>query len=142
MRRRCFLSWVGVSAGRLSLDFGGERYFKIDWQPEHRDGKPVVSGRFESKYGAAVSRIQLLVEGLDEKGEVISRTVAWIGGDISPFGRAYFEVPVQKFPHHRLSVFEPPPSIGRDAETLSGVLSHWATSLPRPERSPRHLAEV
>ncbi|OLB09666.1 MAG: hypothetical protein AUH18_10205 [Candidatus Rokubacteria bacterium 13_2_20CM_69_10] len=59
----------------------------------------------ENMYGASAWRVQLLVEGLDEKGRLVNQKVAWLGGDIAPFGSGYFEVPVQKLPHYRVRVF-------------------------------------
>src|SRR5437016_13102984 len=50
------------------LAFGGERYFKIDWQAGQRDGTSIVSGSVENMYGASAWRVQLLVEGLDARG--------------------------------------------------------------------------
>jgi len=85
--------------------FGGERYFKIDWQAGQRDGTSIVSGSVENMYGATAWRVQLLVEGLDEKGQLVNQKVAWLGGDIAPFGSGFFEVPMQKLPHYRVRVF-------------------------------------
>ena len=47
------------------------------------------------------------MEGLDEKGQFVNQKVAWLGGDIAPFGSGHFEVPVpvQKLPHYRVRVF-------------------------------------
>jgi hypothetical protein len=87
------------------LAVGGERYFKIDWQAGQRDGTSIVSGSVENMYGATAWRVQLLVEGLDENGRLANQKVAWLGGDIAPFGSEYFEVPVQKFPQYRVRVF-------------------------------------
>src|SRR5437016_9825847 len=59
------------------LAFGGERYFKIDWQAAQRDATSIVSGSVENKYGANEWRVQLLVQGLDEKGLLVNQYFAW-----------------------------------------------------------------
>jgi hypothetical protein len=87
------------------LVIGWERFFTIDWQPGERKGKPIVSGWVVNNYGIAATRVQLLVEGLGADGRVISQEVAWLGQDISPFQRRYFELPAPRSPNVRVSVF-------------------------------------
>src|SRR2546428_4627008 len=70
------------------LAFGGERYLQIDWQAGQRDGTSIVSGSVANMDGARAWRVQLLVEGLDEKGRLGNQKVAWLGGANSPLGRA------------------------------------------------------
>jgi hypothetical protein len=84
---------------------GWERFFTIDWQPGERNGKPIVSGWVVNTRGAAATRVQLLVEGLGAEGKVISQEVAWLGQDIPPFNRTYFELPAPRSPNSRVSVF-------------------------------------
>jgi hypothetical protein len=88
-----------------SLVVGWERFFKITWQPGERHGQPIVTGRIENTYGEAAARVQLLVEGLGDAGQVLDRKIVWLGDDIPGFGDAYFEVPVAKAPHYRVGVF-------------------------------------
>jgi len=59
----------------------------------------------QSACGVAAWRVQLLVEGLDERGDIVNQKVVWLGIDVPAFGRADFEVPVQKWPHYRVSMF-------------------------------------
>jgi len=84
---------------------GWERFFGIDWQPGERKGQPIVSGTVQNRYGATATRVQLLVEGLDENGRVIDQKLVWLGDSIGPFDRAAFEIPVVKAPKYRVSVF-------------------------------------
>src|SRR5438445_7644458 len=64
------------------LAFGGERYFKIDWQAGQRDGTSTVTGTVENMYGATAWRVQLLGEGLDEKVRRVNQKAAWLGADM------------------------------------------------------------
>ncbi len=47
----------------------------INWQRGERHDAPILSGRIENKYGEAPTRVQLLVDGLDAKGKVITQKV-------------------------------------------------------------------
>jgi hypothetical protein len=89
----------------IPVSVGGERFFRVDWQPGERKGRPIVSGTVYNRYGATAIRVQLLVVGLDDRGAVVGQEVVWLGGDVAPFGRQSFEVPVTKFPKYRVSVF-------------------------------------
>ena len=84
---------------------GGNQYFAVNWQPAERKGRPVVTGTLTNQYGATADRVQLLVEALDDSGNVISQKVVWLGDNIAPFDRAYFAIPVEKSPKYRVSVF-------------------------------------
>jgi hypothetical protein len=83
----------------------GALFFTVDWQPGERRGRPIVSGTVQSRYGATATRVQLLVEGLDENGSVIDQRLVWLGGSIGPFDRASFSTPVARSPKYRVSVF-------------------------------------
>ena len=85
---------------------GWERFFTIDWQPGTRDGHPVVSGTVKNTYGATATRVQLLVEALDDKGSIMSQRVVWLAGDgIAPFDSARFDVPVERAANYRVTIF-------------------------------------
>src|SRR5687768_13942928 len=79
----CAATWAAraqpPSTDLRPLVIGWERFFKIDWQPGERNGKPIVSGRVVNTYGAAATRVQLLVEGLGVEDKVISQEVTWLG---------------------------------------------------------------
>ena len=73
---------------------GWERYFAVTWEAFEGGGRRQLSGYVTSQYGASAGRVQLLVEGLDASGQIIAQRVEWLGGDVGPFSRRYFEVPV------------------------------------------------
>ncbi|PYM89818.1 MAG: hypothetical protein DME08_24505 [Candidatus Rokuibacteriota bacterium] len=58
-----------------------------------------------SQYGATATRVQLLVEGLDDKGGVVSQRVIWLGDSIEPYETAYFNVAVAPAANYRVSIF-------------------------------------
>ncbi len=84
---------------------GWERFFTIDWQPGERKGQTVLDGTVQSRFGASATRVQLLVEGLDENGRVIDQKVIWLGRSIGPFDRSPFSTPVTRSPKYRVSMF-------------------------------------
>jgi hypothetical protein len=117
MRTRTFVTAIliagvlatgtGVAAQRLTPHFPGwERYFTVTSETFERRGQPHLSGYVVSHYGAPAWRMQLLVEALDSTGQVVAQRVEWLGGDLAPFSRRYFEVPApQPAPTYRVSVF-------------------------------------
>jgi hypothetical protein len=76
----------------LAVDWAS--YFTVEWQATPQDGRALVSGKVTNTTGWGARRIQLLVEGLDAAGRVVSQRVAWLGVDLPAADRAFFEVPV------------------------------------------------
>src|SRR5262245_17156407 len=70
---------------------GWERYFSITWEPFERHGVHYVGGYVDNTFGLPARRIQLLVDGLDASGNVVSQKVSWLGSDLTPGTHAYFE---------------------------------------------------
>ena len=44
--------------------YGTDSYFKLEWQPDERRGKPLVSGYVTNQWGISVNRVRLRVEAL------------------------------------------------------------------------------
>jgi len=84
---------------------GWERFFGIDWRSAERKGQPIVSGIVHNRYGATATRMQLLVEALNDNGKVIDRKIIWLGDSVAPFNSASFETPVARAAKYRVSVF-------------------------------------
>ena len=53
---------------------GWERFFDVARQSNDREGQPVVSGSLLNRYGDYASRVQLLVEGLDDTGAIVAQS--------------------------------------------------------------------
>jgi len=84
---------------------GWEQFFRINWEPVQRQGRPYVSGYVMNDYGFPAIRVQLLVDGLDATGHVTSQSVSWLGS-VPPISRVYFEVAApQPAATYRVSVF-------------------------------------
>ena len=85
--------------------YGTENFFKLEWQPDERRGRPVVSGYVTNQWGISVNNVRLRVEALDTAGGVTATYIGYVFGDVTPGTRAYFEVPVaQKAASYRVSV--------------------------------------
>ena len=69
------------------------RYFSIDSQVAQARGRTIVHGTILNTSDYTTRRIQLLVEGLDATGAVVSQRVEWLAIDLQPGARAYFEIP-------------------------------------------------
>ncbi len=70
-----------------------DRYFSVDSQAGVCKGHAIVSGYVINVGMWGTKRIQLLVEGLDAGGHVVGQQVTWLGVDLGPGMRSYFEVP-------------------------------------------------
>lgn len=73
---------------------GAEQYFTLDWEAKPGSSPPVVAGNVANSYGRSARNVRLYVEGLDGSGNVVSTTIGYVAGALTPGARAYFEVPV------------------------------------------------
>ena len=78
------------------LTVGWQQYFKLDWQPSERRGRPVVEGRIFNNWGFGAINIRLLVTGLDPSGHVVEQKLLWLGTDVLPGTSAQFQVPLDR----------------------------------------------
>ena len=90
--------------------YGVDSYFKVEWQPDERRGKPMVSGYVTNQWGLGARNVRLRVEALDAAGGVTASYIGYVNGYVTPGSRVYFEVPVPaKAPDYRVTVlsFDP-----------------------------------
>ena len=90
--------------------YGVDSYFKVEWQPDERRGKPMVSGYVTNQWGLVTRNVRLRVEALDAAGGVTASYIGYVNGYVTPGSRVYFEVPVPaKAPDYRVTVlsFDP-----------------------------------
>lgn len=100
---------VRIMAGLLGLAFvaspvpvasqvhtsSEERFFRIEWQLERSDGRTsAIVGSVNNHYLYPVQRVQLLVQVLDEAGQITHETLG-IMSDVPPGGRGYFRLQLQ-----------------------------------------------
>lgn len=71
---------------------GWKHYFQLDWQPRTTATGSEVDGYIYNKYGAAAVNVQILAQGLDPVGNVVSQKLAWVQGSVPPLNRALFRV--------------------------------------------------
>ena len=102
---------AGASPGTQSYGiYGTDTYFKLEWQPDERRGKPMVSGYVTNQWGLTTRNVRLRVEALDASGKVTATYIGYVNGYVNPGSHVYFEVPVQdKAPSYRVTVlsFDP-----------------------------------
>ena len=85
--------------------YGVDSYFKVEWQPDERRGKPIVSGYVTIQWGISTKNVRLRVEALDAAGSVSASYIGYVNGYVLPGTRVYFEVPVPaKAPNYRVTV--------------------------------------
>ena len=83
---------------------GRPRAFTLDWQVSDQAGGPAVNGRIYNPYPLPARHIKLLVEGLDESGAVVNRTLGVIESIVRSGETLPFSVPVPSAPQYRVSV--------------------------------------
>jgi hypothetical protein len=70
-----------------------QRYFRIELDGGGKANTGMVGGWVYNTSDYTVTRVRLLVEGLDAGGQPVSRALVYVLGDISEGGRRYFTAP-------------------------------------------------
>jgi hypothetical protein len=87
----------GVPAFSQSPSVATERFFKIDWHVERRDGQDVaIVGIVRNEYLYSLRRLELQVQVLDEGGRVLGEVFGRIDRDVPPGGRWGFRLPLRE----------------------------------------------
>jgi hypothetical protein len=87
------------------LVVGWERFFVVTSQTTQVGGQARVSGQVLNDWGFPARRIQLLIDALDASGQITGQSVVWLGYDLGPGSRGYFDVPAPPGTRHRVSIF-------------------------------------
>ncbi len=91
------LGSVPPSARAISSASGIDARLRLEWEPgQGRGGRPVITGYIYNDYGRPAGYVHLLVETLDDKGQVIDQTIGFVQGTVPFAGRAYFVIPLSK----------------------------------------------
>ena len=85
-------SGVVPSASVTTAIQGWEHYFRLDWAPHATPNGNQVDGYIYNNYGAAAANVQILAQGLDPTGTVVSQKLAWVPGTVPALNRAFFKV--------------------------------------------------
>jgi hypothetical protein len=93
------------------------RSFKLDWQVSEAAGGPALNGRIHNAHPLPARHIKLLVEGIDDSGAVVNRTLGVVESIVRSGESMPFSVPVPQAPRYRVSVLSwdlqtPTPSSG------------------------------
>ena len=78
----------------LGEDPLASRYFTIEWSSaaDRAPATTKISGYVNNRYGLTMAEIRLVVEMLDDSQAVVARRYEWLGRNVGPFSRSYFEV--------------------------------------------------
>jgi hypothetical protein len=88
------------------LIVGWERFFTVSSETVQRPGKARVVGYVVNDAGFKAQRVRVLIDGLDDRGQIVGQTVWWIGSPgPGPSGRVFFDAPAPAGATHRVSVF-------------------------------------
>jgi hypothetical protein len=87
------------------LVVGTQQYFTLDWQVAPRANQRLLSGYIRNEWGFAATNMRLLVEAIEPPDRVASQRIIWVGGDITPGTRAYFQATMPPAPTYRVRVF-------------------------------------
>lgn len=90
----CALAPAATALAQGGENVQGDRYFRVEAEPRQTRRGPALAGYVYNSYGMTAQRVELLVEGLDASGNVVSSTIGYVSGTVPPFDRAYFEVRV------------------------------------------------
>jgi hypothetical protein len=93
-------SWSGLAVAADDSGFesyaiyGADQFFKLNWAPAERRGRPIVAGYISNEFGFSARDVRLRVESLDPAGRVVAKTTGYVPGVMTPGVHIYFEVPV------------------------------------------------
>ncbi len=84
---------------------GSQQFFSLEWQSSPRGNQRVVQGCIKNTWGLAAANMRLLVEALEPPDRLVSQRIIWLGGQLTPGTRAYFETSMPPAPTYRVRVF-------------------------------------
>jgi hypothetical protein len=74
-----------------------DRYFKVEWDVTYNPARgAIVSGYVHNSYGLAADKVRLLIEAVDDRGEVVATTIGYVLGAIPAGDRRYFQETVPR----------------------------------------------
>ena len=87
------------------LVVGSQQFFALDWQTSRRGNQSVVQGYIRNNWGFTAANMRLLVEALEPPDRLVSQRIIWLGGQLTPGTRAYFETAMPPATTYRVRVF-------------------------------------
>jgi hypothetical protein len=87
--------------------YGWEQVFRVEWDRRDHRGQEQIRGYLVNASPYTITRARLLIESLDERGEVLAQRLVWIPDALTPFTRVGFSSPpAQRAPAYRVRVFD------------------------------------
>jgi hypothetical protein len=113
MRIRMLVAAMLVAAGGCGfssqplepLVVGSQQFFSLEWSTGRRGNQPLVQGYIRNNWGFAAANMRLLVDALDPPDRLVSQRLIWLGGQLTPGTRAYFETVMPPASTYRVRVF-------------------------------------
>ena len=93
------LTAVATQAGEIYAPQTLDHYFRVEWSREGGN----VNGYVYSSANRHAAHMQLVVEGLDGSGKVVTKTLTWIR-DVPPNNRGYFVAAVPTAAAYRVRI--------------------------------------
>ena len=85
------ITWPGAARSQVHVS-SEERFFGIEWQIDRADAaRPAIVGVVSNRYRYPVQRVQLLVQVVDEAGQITHEALEMVG-DVPPGGRGSFRL--------------------------------------------------
>jgi hypothetical protein len=69
-------------------------YLRVDFAAESKGGRPRLTGYVYNTWEKWATDVRLLVEALDEAGQVVGSRPLSVYGKVPPGGRSYFDAPL------------------------------------------------
>lgn len=84
-----------VPASSQTRSAPGERFFRIDWHVERRDGQDfAIVGQLRNDYLYSLRQIQLQIQVFDTAGQVTAEVFGAVDHSVPPGGSARFRLPL------------------------------------------------
>jgi hypothetical protein len=84
---------VTPSASVTTAIQGWEHWFRVEWTVQARASGQEIDGYIYNTYGAGAANVQILAQGLDGAGNVVTQRLEWVPGIVPPLQRSYFRIP-------------------------------------------------
>ena len=84
---------------------GTQQFFSLEWQSSPRGTQRVVQNYIKNNWGLTAANMRLLVEAIEPPDRLVSQRIIWLGGQLTPGTRAYFETSMPPAPTYRVRVF-------------------------------------
>ena len=76
---------------------GADRYFRVEWEVKYNPARgAVISGYVHNDHVLPADNVRLLIEAVDDRGEIVATTLGYVLGSIPARDRRYFQETVPR----------------------------------------------